>query len=125
MHSNDTLCGTLLYHERPEEAHLRGAFGYWRMVENRAIREMFLCYGIEPEHYTISHVSTAIHKHDITFQESSRAFSARATRNYADFTDEELSHLAEHFAMANDPVSISIAVKAMSRLKGFAQPSKS
>lgn len=117
---NDTLNGLLLQHERKEEMHLRNKFGYWRMVEKRMLREQLIAEGVTDEtelHFAIIRRVEQNHKNDITYKESSAAFSAGAkVRPSTDFTREELEFLRDHFAMANDPTAVAILAKVCDKL---------
>jgi hypothetical protein len=122
---NDTLGGLLYAYERPEERHLRRRTGYWRMVEERMVRDQLIAEGWPAEKYMgfeISRRVIANHKNDATYREIGEARAARQPpRVDTRFSPEELERLIEHFAGANDPVAQSILAKALAGLEPQAQ----
>ena len=87
MHPNDTLNGKLIAWERPDEQHLRGKLGYWRMVEERMIRAEIEAEGGNPDdRFEIERRVTKNHTNDETYaQTSARRLSARALAQQAAF----------------------------------------
>lgn len=112
---NDTLKGRLLAYERPEEKHLRRKTGYWRMVENRMVRQQLIDEGHDPDHigfiFKVSNRVSQNHANDATYREISASLlraAGPAPANLGPFTQEQMFFLAEHFAFANDPVAQDI-----------------
>lgn len=63
----------------------------------------------------VAQIQRRLHRYDKSFRELQTIYRAAkpvAVADSPEFTLEELAHLAEHFAMANDPVAASIAAKA-------------
>lgn len=127
FHPNDTLNGKLLEHELDEEKHLRGRFGYWRMVEERMICKELIDAGEDPKamgfYFKIKQRVVENHKNDPTLRQQQEAASAGAPPilSGAYFTVIELRHLIEHFEMANDPVAQEIDRKARVALRALGE----
>ena len=118
MHPNDTLRGRLIAFEREDEKHLRQKFGYWRMVEERMIREELLASGVEPTVFNISKRVEENHASDVPFREQSSRLRANTPIVQSNaFTQEELAFLVEHFTGANDPIAQSVLAKALAQTK--------
>lgn len=113
---NDTLRGGLVMWERPEDAHLRRKFGYWKMVQDRAAIELAACWGVTLDVFALGRIHEAAHRDDWTYREISAAVSARATKAPSSFNDEELVAIIERFAGANDEVGQTIHKKALDLL---------
>lgn len=124
---NDTLGGLLYAHEREEEKHLRRCLGYWRMVEERMIRDQLAAEGWHEANpgawigFEISRRVEANHRNDPTLREMQAARPiavVRSAQAEQRFTVEEMERLSQHFAGANDPVAQSILAKALASLAG-------
>jgi hypothetical protein len=69
--------------------------------------------------FAVTKIQNRLHRSHPNMRERQEAWKARsrpaAATNTA-FTTDELAHLADHFAGANDPIAISIATKAATML---------
>lgn len=93
-------------------------FGYATMIEKEAIRQrlltagavedMTLLFAVEAEYLAVEAEYLAAHANDVPYRDK----KPRSATAQAQFTAEELIHLVEHFANANDPISASIHQKA-------------
>lgn len=115
MHPNDTLQGKLVDSEweREDQKHLRGSFGYWRMVEHRMIRAEIIAEGGDPENvFEVSRRVERNHKSDLSLREQQELARAKAgpviDKEGVLFTREELEYLVDRFGMANDPIALAI-----------------
>lgn len=118
MHPNDTLNGKLFEFEIEEEKHLRGNFGYWRMVEDRMIREKLIKQGHDPADrgflFLVSREREANHANDVPYRAS---VITKVKSDKAAFNAAELEYMADMFRDANHPLAQSIYEKAIGLLK--------
>lgn len=93
-------------------------FGYAAAIEKEEIERSLLRRGVPmPQRYfEIERIYQERHANDPSYAERSAAFRARQAPPSPSFTAEELQHMMEHFAGANDPIAASIAEKAKSLL---------
>lgn len=110
---NNTLNGRLLAHVRPEDERLRHSFGFWRVIEERMIREEMIAEGLDPKspagHFEVQRRVTENHKNDHTFREISAAFVAKASPAPPDLAIEALRQIA---AGHNDARALAIETLA-------------
>lgn len=120
-HPNDTLNGVLLAFEVDCEKHLRGKFGYWRMVEERMVRRQIVAEGGNPtDTLEVSRRIVLNHKDDLLFRERQEAARATLPNNLANepisFTHEELLELEDRYNGSNTEVGQRIWDKVFANL---------
>lgn len=87
-------------------------FGYAAMIEKEAIRHRLLAAGAADDMSLLFEIEAeyiSAHADDTPYRDK----TVRSTHAPTMFTQAELTHLAEHFANANDPISVSIGQKAL------------
>lgn len=118
-HPNDTLNGALYAHEREDEKHLRHRLGYWRMVEEREVREELIAAGHDPngEFWRMMELAVmANHVHDVSFKVSGMVRQQAAAERemaYEAARDEAIKALREIAAGHNDPRTLAISVLSL------------
>lgn len=122
-HPNDTLGGKLLAFEREDEKHLRRKLGYWRMVEDRMVRDQLAAEGVTPDQWgfwsEISRRMVENHKDDASFK-----VPGYITQQISCGQDEQIAHAKDACVEAlrqirdghNDPRLL--AREALERLEG-------
>lgn len=94
---------------------------YKKLGNNRTMKEARRFWrthrgkGVE---WAVTRIQDRLHRSHPTYRERQEAWKAR--QGYAPstaFTQDELRHIAEHFAGANDPLAISIAAKAAAKIR--------
>lgn len=118
-HPNDTLNGALYAHEREDEKHLRNKLGYWRMVEERAVREELIAAGYDPrglEFWRMIELALmANHINDVSFKVSGMVRQQAAAEREAAYEaaqDDAIKALREIADGHNDPRNLAARVLA-------------
>lgn len=96
-------------------------FGYATHVEREQIRRRLLKenpdYDPAALHFDIEKERVKIHRNDPPFSVYQKVLTKIVKAPTIAFTAEELEHIMEHFANANDPFVIGIAEKARLQLE--------